>query len=236
MSKFGLKKSYSKKSSTEVRKSNDDKWWHSDMSQDAVEGMLSAVPTLESRFSSLPKGAGALKIFKKSVGVRMRDVTTMSSPDENHKICLSLSDECYDFLSQMESILGESLVSQLKAANPNYQEAEFKSCLKVSESTGKKYLKTKIKTLGVSRTIGVDEKGRNVTNAPESLRVSGTKICVRVRIDGVYAGTKNCGLVTSVDMFKVLSVPDEKEIEDAKLKRKEDMESRRMEELMEEDF
>ena len=28
-------------------------------------------------------------------------------------------------------------------------------------------------------------------------------------------------------MFKVLSVPDEKEIEDAKLKRKEDMESRR---------
>lgn len=231
MSKSVVKTSFSKKNSAvkTVSKNDASLWWKSGVSEE--KAMLDMIPKMESRFAMLPNGAGALRLFKKGMGLKLRGVLTMSAPDDNRKICLELDQDTYEYLKHVEEILDATLLTQLRNSDGRYCGSELKSSVKESEETGRKYLKTKIQVLGSSRSIGVDEKGGNVTDAIGALGVAGTKVNVRVKIDGVYAGVKDCGLVTKIDMFQILNVPDARELEEARRKRKEEIESKRMSEM-----
>lgn len=197
---------------------------------------MSSVSKMDTRYARLPNNAGAMKLFKSVVGLNLPETTTLSEIDENNKLCVTLDDEQYEWLNAMETELQRTTIETLKVMNPSYADSAFKSIIKVSEHTGKKYVKTKIQTLGLSRTIGADASGAAIDDCMRVLGVVGTKLGMRLRVDGAYAGKDSCGLVTKIDMFRIISIPDAEEIAEAKAKRAEDMEAKRMETLMDTEF
>lgn len=227
-----VKSSANKKAKTTSmeRRAQEAYWWDGEQGGD-TNRLLDTLPSIESQLKDLPKNAGMMKIFKKSCGIKLSETTTLCEVDENRKICVTLDDAQYMFMFELEKALERTLINQLKMLNPSYGDSELKSVVRESEQTGKKYLKTKVQLLGMSRTMGVDAEGKTVVNPVDALSVSGTKLRARVRIDGVYVGKEMCGLITKVDMFKVVSVPDAEAMEEEKSKRMEDMDAKRLQML-----
>lgn len=229
-----VKSSFNKKAkmSSMERRAQEAYWWDGEQGGD-TNRLLEALPSIDSQLKELPSNAGMMKIFKKSCGIKLGETTTLCEVNENRKICVTLDDAQYMFLSELEKTLEGTLIKQLKMLNPSYGDSELMSVVRESEQTGKKYLKTKVQLLGSTRTMGVDAEGKTVLNPVDALSVPGTKLRARVRIDGVYVGKEMCGVISKVDMFKVVSVPDAEAIEAEKSKRMGDMDAKRLQMLEE---
>jgi hypothetical protein len=232
-SKSGVRKSVSKASkNTLVARNNKHAaaWW--DCEDEENNGDFADVVTKTTRVSSLPNGAGMMNLFESDFGLKMGETRLMSEVDENRKLCLSLTDAQYGFLTSLQEELEKTLVQQVKTQHPKYANAEFFSSVKVSETTGQKYLKTKVQLLGYSRTMGIDVDGASVSNVPEVLNVPGTMLHARLMISGVYVTKERCGLVTKLDMFRVTKVPSDEELGEERDAKRRKLEADREEELM----
>ena len=204
------------------------KWWDGAVDANAA---ASLVKSLKTRTSSLPNDVGVLRMFESDFGLKMVDANLMSAVDENKKLCISLTDEQYDFLQKVEREAEETLITKVKMCEPKYEGAEFMSCVKVSESTGQKYLKTKVQLLGRSRSFGVNMDGSTCENPLETLVDVGAVLDVRIRVDGVYVTKERAGLVTKIDLFKVKSIPSEEDKEEERSAKRARMDAERSEEL-----
>jgi hypothetical protein len=194
--------------------------------------ILEDITNKRARFSNVPSAGVSMKLFEKYVPLKVGDASLLSAVDENRKMCIELDDEQFEFVKSIEAMLESTFVAQLKLVEPKLANAEFQSTIKVSEQSGKKYLKTKVQLLGSSRTMGVGLNGKAVSNVPAALDTVGCKINAKIRIDGVYLSKERAGLVTKVDMFRVLSVPSEEDVEGAKEEKRQKLEEDRMKELM----
>lgn len=203
-------------------------WWTESIDSDAT---VSSMKALNSRMSTLPNDVGVLRMFESDFGVKMTDASLMSAVDENKKLCISITDAEYDFLKRVEEQLNATMVEKVKMCDSKYEGAEFMSCVKVSEQTGQKYLKTKVQLLGRSRSFGVNLDGSTCVNPLETLVDVGAVLDVRIRVDGVYVTKERAGLVTKVDLFKVKSIPSEEEVEDERAAKRARMDEERAEEL-----
>lgn len=184
-----------------------DAWWSGEL------GSTHNIDKQETRLTALPNNIGWMKLFKDPITLKMSDAELMSGVNENSKLCISLTDTQYDFLNSIQEAMNNKLVSQIKGLDNNYMESEFMSSIKVSDATEKKYLKTKVQLLGATRSMGVDVDGGHVTNPILALSTPGTRLDIRIRIDGVYVTKGNAGMMTKVDLFRIKSVPDEEELE-----------------------
>ena len=220
-----VKSSASKSSSV---KTTSARWWNEEIN---AEGALNGVKALSSKMSTLPNDVGVLRMFDTEFGVKMCDANLMSAVDENKKLCISLTDDQYDFLKKVEDLLKETLIAKVKMCDPKYENADFMSCVKVSESTGQKYIKTKVQLLGRSRSFGVNLDGTTCINPLETLVDVGSVLDVRVRVDGVYVTKERAGLVTKIDLFKLKSVPSEEDKEEHRANKRAKMDAEREEEL-----
>lgn len=218
----------SKNTKTSSVKNTSTRWWNEDID---CEGALAGMKSMKSKMTTLPKDVGVLRMFESEFGVKLCDAKLMSVVDENKKLCISLTDAQYDFLKKVEDQLRGTLIAKVKLCEPKYEESEFTSCVRVSETTGQKYIKTKVQLLGRSRTYGVDLDGSTCVNPLESFTAVGTSMDVRIRVDGVYLTKERAGLVTKVDLFKIKSIPSEEDIEEAREKKRARMDAEREEEM-----
>ena len=203
-------------------------WWDcEDENNVDFEGIV----TKTSRVSPLPAGSGMMSLFESTFGLKMGETRLMSAVDDNKKLCLSLTDVQYSFLEGLQEELEKTLVQQVKTLHPKYANSKFVSSVKTSEATGNKYIKSKVQLIGYSRTMGVDMDGSTVSNVPMALSIPGTVIQTRLLISGVYVTKERCGLVTKMDMFRVLHVPSVEEMDKEREERIERLESERVEEL-----
>jgi hypothetical protein len=220
-----VKSSASKSSSV---KATPARWWNQEIE---AEGALNAVRSLGSKMSTLPNDVGVLRMFDTEFGVKMCDANLMSAVDENKKLCISLTDEQYDFLKKVEDLMKETLIAKVKMIDPKYENADFMSCVKVSESTGQKYIKTKVQLLGRSRSFGVNLDGTTCINPLETLVDVGSVMDVRIRVDGVYVTKERAGLVTKIDLFRLKSIPSEEDKEAHRASKRAKMDADREAEL-----
>lgn len=224
-------KSSASKSSTFKRSSAKKapaRWWEEGLD---VNATMSAVKALNNKMSKLPSDVGVLQMFESDFGVKMNGAVLMSGVDENNKLCISLSDAQYDFLKNVEEQLQSTLIAKVKMCDPKFESAEFTPSVKISESTGQKYMKTKVQLLGRSVSFGANMEGKSFSNPAEGLMEVGSVLNIRIRVDGVYVTKERAGLVTKVDIYKVVSVPSEEEKEQARDARLARMEAERCEEL-----
>ena len=228
-----VRKSAPKSSKTTSLSANNKKhaaaWWDCD---DENNGDFGDVVAKTTRMSSLPNGAGMMNLFESDFGLKMGECRLMSAVDENKKLCLSLTDSQYGFLQSLQEELERTLVQRVKDANPKYANAELFSCVRISDSTGQKYLKTKVQLGGYSRTMGIDVEGASVSNVPSVLTIPGTMMQARLIIGGVYVTKDRCGLVTKLDMFRITSVPSDEDIKEEREAKRQKLEAEREEELM----
>lgn len=208
-----------------TNESYDENWWKN-------ENRVEDISKHSANLKEILNGSIVLKTFDRSPRMKFAGATLLSGVDENKKLCFELNDVQFENLKKIEEALERTFILQLKMMNPQYEDAKFTTCVKESEHSDNKYLKTKVQLLNHSRTMGVDAKGITVINVVEALSVPGTVFDVRVRIDGVYLTKERCGLMTKVELFRVISIPSEEDIEKEKEVKRAKLERTREEELL----
>jgi len=204
-----------------------DQWWGAE----DTEKVVHRVGTMKTAFNSLPNGSGFMLLFKDKLSVKLQDCRLMSAVDENNKLCVSLTDEQFEFFELLSRQLESTLIARLKLMNPNHADAGFLPSVKVSEQTEQKYLKTKVQLLGASRTMGCGLDGAVSDNVPATLSHVGASADIRIRVDGVYLTKERCGIMSKVDLFKLKSIPSEEEVEKERETKKRRLHESRMEEM-----
>lgn len=214
--------------STTVTKTAYQKWWESSADSERI---LEGLVNLKTRMSTLPNNIGMINSFEGGMSIKLKGARLMSECDDYNKLCLSLTDEEYDFLKELETRIHNTMIPSVKMMNPKFENAVFGSNVRVSESTEQKYLKTKLQIRGMSCSMGLDVKGSLIKDTPASLKTVGSVVDVKIRIDGVYATKDNCGMMTKIDVFKIKSQPSEEELEEERNAKRQRLEDTRMQEL-----
>lgn len=205
--------------------------WYSENDVEAKKIGLAIVNNERLRTSYFKGNAGVMKMFRTPFGLRMSDVKIISALDENNKVCISLNTEQYGFYNAIqEEVMGKPM-ERLKNAFPKWAESEWYNNARISEHSENPYIKTKVQLQGMSRTLGMGAEGVDVVDHADMLKVPGTTIDVKVGISGYFLTATNCGLITSISMYVVKSIPDETEILAEKEKSREEIEAFRAEEL-----
>lgn len=194
-----------------------------------TEAMLNHMKKAKTTMTTLPNNAGHIMTFKDSMAIKLVDSKLMSAVDENNKVCFSLDDEAYAFLEAYSEQILSTLVARMKLLHPEHEDAEMWPVIKISEQTETKYLKTKVQTVGASRSMGCTVDGHITHKVLECMTSVGSVVDVRIKLDGVYLTKDKCGLMTKVDMFRVKSIPTEEEIEADKAEKMKALEEARKE-------
>lgn len=216
------------KNSSTLEKNNKktaDAWWVGEL------GGGHNIESQETRLVPLPNNLGWMKLFKQPITLKMCDAELLTGVNDNSKLCITLTDKHYEFFESIQDTMNNKLVSQIKGLDGSFMESEFMSSVKVSDTTEKKYLKTKVQLLGASRSRGTDINGDNVSDPVSALSTPGTRLDIRIRVDGVYVTKMNSGLMVKVDLFRIKTVPDEEALEAEREVKRQRLEKAREEEL-----
>ena len=205
--------------------------WFNNNNTKSVEMGLAIVSSDKMRTAYFPKNQGVMKMFPTPFGLRMMDAKLVSGVDEGNKLCVSLDTEQYEFYNTMQEQIMKTVIPQMKAMFPSWNESVRFDSVRVSEKSDKPYIKTKVQLNGASRTMGSDSKGVDVLNHAEALKTPGTVVNVKIGINGVFLTPTKFGLITSISMYNVKSVPDEEEIAAEKESIREEFEEFRKEAL-----
>lgn len=194
-------------------------WWGRDsidLSVVDVEGSITKRTIKESRFR-----AGSMVLFRNPIFVKVIDSSVISAVDENGKVCVRLAEDEYDFLHRLEEAMIHQLLDpKMKQSGSS---ADVKRCVMMSEGTGLPYLKSKIQTLGYSRTTGIDVDGKEQLDVASLLQTQGSVGDFLLRVEGIYLTQSNCGVLMKVDMLRMKSVPSEKDQEEQRKRKEDDM-------------
>ena len=169
-------------------------------------------------FSGGAGGRGFMKLFRAPVLIRLEDTEIISSPDEHGGVAIGLSPEQYSFLQDLQSHTRIRLIDLSSHEVPDTYGPVFNPSVRVSKISGRHYLKTKIRVGGKSPTMGIGFGEDTPTDvAVSSSLVPGARATCVVAIDGVYLTPQMSGLVTRLDLFKVVGLttnpPSEPDVE-----------------------
>lgn len=195
-------------------------WWGKDamdLSSIDVDACISGRATKDARFKKMQ---GSMLLFRAPLYFKVIEASLISPVDENGKVCIRLDEEEYDFLSKLEECMITKMIEpkvSMLGTSP-----EMKRSVVMSEGTGLPYMKSKIQTLGYSRTTGIGADGKECLDTPSLLETQGSCGDFLMRIEGVYITQQNCGVLMKVDMFRLKSVPSVEDVEEARSKREEE--------------
>jgi len=159
----------------------------------------------------IPNGGGKMIAFKPALLMRLPKTRVLSEVDDNKKLTLTLEEDEYEFLMNVQNTMQSSMIDAASLAK-----CDFSPSIVRSEASGKPYIKVKVQTLGFSATLGMDVNNRANPDTLSLLGARGSEGNFMLRIEGVYIGASYCGLVIKVDMFRLTKVPSDKDIEQAK--------------------
>jgi len=202
--------------------SDTNSWWSSgeEWSTESCQELLDG-RTLRS--CPVPGGSGNMMLFNKNIYVKLQGVTNISALDDNKRVCFSLGEEEYNFLSQIEMLMVERYLQ--KKIEEEGKNVDMKVAFPVSEKTDKPYAKTKIVSHSWCRTRATNEKGVPVPEVGSLLRTTGNEFDVVIRIEGTYLTKTHAGLLVKVDMMRCKKEASEADNEDRKRKYEEESEA-----------
>lgn len=196
-------------------------WWTSDKEW-SKESCQQELDSRTLRACPVPGGGGNMMLFNRNIYVKLLGVTNISALDDNKRVCFSLGEEEYNFLSEIESLMVEKYLR--KKIDEEYKNAELKVAFPVSEKSEKPYAKTKIVTNSWCRTRATNDKGVPVNEVGSLLRTTGNEFDVVLRIEGTYLTRTHAGLLVKVDMMRCKKVASEADNEERKRKFEEESE------------
>lgn len=149
-------------------------------------------------------GKGYCKLFIQPIHLVLQDCRIISGPDEYHSLALTLNQEQYAFLVELQEMLKSRFVTPDMTQWPDAYKPKFNEMARMSANQNP-YVKLKIKTQGKTITFGNDLNGDSpVTENVTSILGRGREGNFIIAIDGVYVTSKGTGLVSRLECFRIV--------------------------------
>lgn len=152
-------------------------------------------------------GRGFMKLFQSAITVLLKGCVVLAPPDEHHALVIQLSEEAFLFLEAIQYLIRERLVDMADPQAPSAYAPVFTTSVRRTVRGDKCYIKTKLRLTGRRMTVGMDIGDLEPrAELPVEALIPGTIINCVVAFDGIYTSPQRTGLVTRLEMFRVINI------------------------------